>query len=156
MPSYEDKFKHFLREKNLKYTTERKEIIQSLVVLKDHFDAEEIYQQLKDQKSNVSLATIYRTIPLLIDSGLIMETLHYRERIVYEKIYHRKHHDHLICIHCGKMIEFYNEEVEKLQDEICRRYHFLPTEHRLGINGYCQECQVEQKKKNQLFEPEKK
>jgi Fur family transcriptional regulator, ferric uptake regulator len=139
--TYEDKFKSFLKEYNLKYTRERKEIIEAIVTLKKHFNAEEIHQQLRKHKSHVSLATVYRTIPLLVNSGLIMETLHCREKVVYEKIYNKKHHDHLICINCGKIIEFYNEDVEKLQDEICRRYHFLPTEHRLGIKGYCQECQ---------------
>lgn len=146
MLSYSEKFKYFLKEKHLKYTNERKEIVQAIVSLNKHFNAEEIYQQLRSGGSNVSLATVYRTIPLLIDSGLIMETLHCRDKVVYEKVYNKKHHDHLICINCGKIIEFHSEEVEKLQDEICQKYHFLPTEHRLGIKGYCQECQKKLKK----------
>jgi len=145
LSNYEETFKSFLKENNLKYTTERKEIIEAVIRLEKHFNAEEIHQQLRKNKSNVSLATVYRTIPLLIDSGLIMETLHCREKVVYEKIYNKKHHDHLICINCGKIIEFYNEDVEKLQDEICHKYHFLPTEHRLGIKGYCQKCQEQLK-----------
>lgn len=141
MLSYKERFKYFLKEKNLKYTPERKEIIEAVVTLKNHFDAEDIYRQLRKQKSEVSLATIYRTIPLLIDSGLMIETLHCRDKVLYEKIYNRRHHDHMICIHCGKIIEFYNEDVEKLQDKICRINQFLATEHRLGIKGYCRECQ---------------
>ncbi|KUK50224.1 MAG: Transcriptional regulator [candidate division TA06 bacterium 32_111] len=141
MLSYKERFKYFLKERNLKYTPERKEIIEAIVKLQKHFDAEDIYKQLRKQKSNVSLATIYRTIPLLIDSGLIIETLHCRDKVLYERIYNKKHHDHLVCINCGKIIEFYNGEVEKLQDEICRKYQFVATEHRLGIKGYCKECQ---------------
>jgi len=139
--SYKERFKCFLKERDLKYTPERKEIIEAIVELQNHFNAEDIYQQIRKQKSNVSLATIYRTIPLLIDSGLIIETLHCRDKVLYEKIYNKRHHDHLVCINCGKIIEFYNEDVVKLQDEICNEYHFVATEHRLGIKGYCKECQ---------------
>ena len=139
--SYKERFKYFLKERDLKYTPEREEIIEAIVKLQKHFDAEDIYQQLRKQKSDVSLATVYRTIPLLVDSGLIMETLHCREKVLYEKIYNKRHHDHMVCINCGKIIEFYNEDVEKLQDEICRKYQFVPTEHRLGIKGYCLKCQ---------------
>ena len=141
MLSYKERFKYFLKERDLKYTPEREEIIEAIVKLQKHFDAEDIYQQLRKQKSDVSLATVYRTIPLLVDSGLIMETLHCREKVLYEKIYNKRHHDHMVCINCGKIIEFYNEDVEKLQDEICHKYQFIATEHRLGIKGYCKECQ---------------
>lgn len=141
MLSYEERFRFFLKERNLKYTPERKEIITAIISINRHFNAEDIFQQLRKLKSNASLATVYRTIPLLIDSGLIMETLHYREKIIYEKIYNKQHHDHMVCIYCGKIIEFYNEDVEKLQDEICHKYDFLPNEHHLGIKGYCRECQ---------------
>jgi Fur family transcriptional regulator, ferric uptake regulator len=139
--SYKEIFKLFLKKKDLKYTPERKEIIEAIIKLQKHFDAEDIYQQLRKNKSDVSLATVYRTIPLLIDSGLIVETLHCRDKVLYEKSYNKKHHDHLVCINCGKIIEFYNEDVERLQDEICRKYQFVATEHRLGIKGYCKECQ---------------
>ncbi len=141
MLSYKERFKYFLKERDLKYTPEREEIIEAIVKLQKHFDAEDIYQQLRKQKSDVSLATVYRTIPLLVDSGLIMETLHCREKVLYEKIYNKRRHDHMVCINCGKIIEFYNEDVEKLQDEICHKYQFVATEHRLGIKGYCKECQ---------------
>jgi len=147
--SYKEKFKIFLKERDLKYTTERKEILEAIIQLQNHFDADEIYQQLRKHQSNVSLATVYRTIPLLINSGFIVETLHFKEKVLYEKIYNRKHHDHLVCINCGEIIEFYNEDVEKIQDRICQAHQFIATEHRLGIKGYCKKCQEKMKK---LFE----
>jgi Fur family ferric uptake transcriptional regulator len=79
---------------------------------------------------------------------LINETLHCREKVAYEKVYKKQHHDHLICINCGKIIEFYNEKVEELQNEICKINHFYPIEHRLGIKGYCKEC-IKKIRKNQ-------
>jgi len=156
LSNYQERFKYFLKKRNLKYTPERKEIIKAIVTLKKHFDAEDIYQRLRKQNSDVSLATVYRTIPLLIESGLIVETLHCREKILYEKIYNKRHHDHMVCINCGKIIEFYNEDVERLQNEICQKHQFTPTEHRLGIKGYCKECKnklkdkIQQKEENEI------
>ena len=141
MFKYKDKFKGFLKERDLKYTPERNEIVEAIIKLQNHFDAEDIYKQLREHNSNVSLATVYRTIPLLIDCGLITETFHCRDKVLYEKIYNKRHHDHLVCINCGKIIEFYNEDVEVLQNEICQNDQFLATEHRLEIKGYCKECQ---------------
>ncbi|MDD4363144.1 MAG: Fur family transcriptional regulator [Atribacterota bacterium] len=152
LATYKEKFKIFLKEKDLKYTIERKEIIEVIIKLQNHFDADEIYQQLRKHQSNVSLATVYRTIPLLIDSGLIMETLHFKEKVLYEKIYNRKHHDHLICVNCGEIIEFYDEDVEKMQNRICQAHQFVATEHRLGIKGYCKKCQEKMKKAIQKIE----
>jgi len=154
--TYKEKFKSFLKERDLKYTPEREEIIEVIIKLQNHFDADDIYNQLKRHKSDVSLATVYRTIPLLIESSLIIETLHCREKILYEKIHNKRHHDHMVCINCGKIIEFYNENVERLQNEICQKYQFTPTEHRLGIKGYCKECKnklkdkIHQKEENEI------
>jgi len=101
---YEEQFKYFLKEKRLKYTKERKKIIKAITVIQKHFAAEDIHQQIRKQKSRVSLATVYRTIPLLIESGLITETLYRGEKVVYEKIYNKPHHDHMVCLSCGKII----------------------------------------------------
>lgn len=152
MAIYEEQFKYFLKEKRLKYTKERKKIIKAITVIQKHFAAEDIHQQIRKQKSRVSLATVYRTIPLLIESGLITETLYRGEKVVYEKIYNKPHHDHMVCLSCGKIIEFSNEKVEKLQEDICQQNCFIPIEHYLEIKGYCQECQdkLKSKTKNKL------
>jgi len=136
----EQKFKEFLRSKELKYTSERKLIIKTIFSFNKHFDIEELFERLRKQGNNVSRATIYRTIPLLVQSGLITETLHCQDKTSYENIFNKKHHDHLVCINCGKIIEFYNEKIEKLQEEVCRQHNFVPIEHRLGIKGYCEDC----------------
>ena len=140
MALYQEQFKSFLKNNHLKYTKERKELLRAVALLKDHFHAEDIYQQVKKQKTNVSLATVYRTIPLLLASGLITETLSGGDKVVYEKIYNKPHHDHMVCLNCGKIIEFTSPEVERLQKGICQEYSFTPTEHRLELKGYCQTC----------------
>jgi len=147
---YEKQFKYFIKRNNLKYTKERKEVLKAIAMLRDHFHVEDIHQQVRKQKSNVSLATVYRTIPLLIDSGLITETLYSGEKVVYEKIYNKPHHDHMVCLSCGRVIEFTSQEVGKIQNNICQNHSFLPTEHRLEIKGYCHTCW--EKLKNKIKE----
>jgi Fur family ferric uptake transcriptional regulator len=136
----EQKFEEFLKSKELKYTSERKSIVKAMFSFYKHFDVEELFEKLRKQGNNVSRATIYRTIPLLIQSGLITETLRCQDKISYENVFNKKHHDHLLCVKCGKIIEFYNEKIEKLQEEVCRQHNFVPIEHRLGIKGYCEDC----------------
>jgi Fur family ferric uptake transcriptional regulator len=137
------KFEEFLKSKEFKYTSERKLILNATLSFHNHFDVEELFERLRKQGNNVSRATIYRTIPLLIQSGLITETLHCQDKTSYENIFNKKHHDHLVCVKCGKTIEFFDERIEKLQEEVCRQHNFVPTEHRLGIKGYCEDCYKE-------------
>ena len=143
MITTKQKFEEFLRSKELKYTSERKFIRKAIFSFNKHFDVEELFERLRKQGNNVSRATIYRTIPLLIQSGLITETLHCQDKTSYENIFNKKHHDHLVCVKCGKTIEFFDERIEKLQEEVCRQHNFVPTEHRLGIKGYCEDCYKE-------------
>lgn len=140
MITEEQKFEEFLKLKELKYTSERKFILKAIFSFNKHFDVEELFEKLREQGNHISRATIYRTIPLLLQNGLITEGLHCQGKTSYENIFNKKHHDHLICINCGKITEFYNEKIEKLQEEVCRQHNFVLIEHRLGIKGYCEDC----------------
>ncbi|MCD6413544.1 MAG: transcriptional repressor [Elusimicrobia bacterium] len=143
-------FKEFLKGRGLKFTPERKAVLREVFSLHRHFDAETLYQELYRKKVRISRASVYRTLPLLVKSGLIAETLRCQGKTSYEHIYGHGHHDHMLCIGCGKVIEFRSEKIEKLQNEICRRHGFKPVEHRLGIKGYCRECQRKIKMKKKL------
>lgn len=140
MTNIEQQFEEFLKSKELKYTSERKLILEAIFFFHKHFDVEELFERLRKQGDDVSRATIYRTIPLLLQSGLIAETFRCQNKVSYENIFNKRHHDHLLCIKCGKIIEFYNRKIEELQEEVCREYNFVPVEHRLGIKGYCKDC----------------
>lgn len=136
----DDRFKDHLSSKGLRSTPERKLILEEIFSFHKHFDVEELFQRLRRKGRSVSRATIYRTLPLLIESGLVREALRSQDRIRYEHIFGREHHDHLFCIKCGRVIEFKEKGVEALQDAICKRYWFKSVEHRLGIRGYCKAC----------------
>ena len=142
----EEKFKEFLKLRELKYTSERKLILKAIVSFHKHFNIDDLFERLCKQGDYVSRATIYRTIPLLLQSGLITEAIRCQDKISYENIFNKKHHDHLLCIECGKTIEFCNEKIERLQNEVCKKYDFVPIEHRLGIKGHCKDCYKKLKK----------
>jgi len=145
MNSYEDEFRNYLKERGLKFTPERQLILKGVFSLHKHFDIDQLWEKLHRKDRRLSRATIYRTLPLLVECNLIQETLRCQGRVQYEHIFGHEHHDHLVCLKCGKIIESREERIEKLQEEICKRYHFKAVEHRLGIRGYCQKCQNKMK-----------
>jgi Fur family ferric uptake transcriptional regulator len=144
----EDKFKSYLKKKGLKFTPERKLILKEIFSLHKHFDVEDLFGRLRKKDKRISRATIYRTLPLLVQSGLIREALRRRDKVYYEHIFGHRHHDHLVCVKCGKTVEYVDKRIGKLQNEVCRKYGFRSVEHRLGIKGYCRKCQ--DKIKNRL------
>ncbi|MBZ0157843.1 MAG: transcriptional repressor [Alphaproteobacteria bacterium] len=134
------KFMDFLSLKGFKVTREREEIINEILTMKGHFDPDELYLRLKTKGLKVSRASVYRTIPLLVESGLIEQVERVDKHAHYEKVSENSHHDHLICIKCGKVIEFYSPTLEMLQDEVCAKEKFKKVRHNLEIFGYCENC----------------
>ncbi len=140
-------FRDYLKVRGLKFTPERRLILEGIISLSGHFDIEKLYDKLHQKTREISLATIYRTLPHLIKAGLIKEVMRCQDKPQYERSFGFPHHDHLVCINCGKIFEFKDDEIERLQDRVCRRFDFRPTEHRLGIRGYCKNCQSKFKKR---------
>jgi Fur family ferric uptake transcriptional regulator len=139
MDETDDGVRNYLYGKKLQWTAQRELILQEVLRSRGHFDAEELVARLRGGSRKVSRATVYRTLPRLRECGLIREAFRRDGRWQYERI--RGHHDHMLCIRCGRIIEFKEDEIERLQDEVCCRYGFKPLEHRMGIQGICRECQ---------------
>jgi Fur family ferric uptake transcriptional regulator len=133
-------FRQFIKRKGLRNTPEREIIIEEIFLNHDHFDVEELYMRLRSKNRNISRASIYRTIPLLIESGLIKEVFFENGHLHYEHIYGHEHHCHLRCICCGVIVEFSEDEIFRIQDQIGKRHGFTVTSHRLEIMGYCPDC----------------
>jgi Fur family ferric uptake transcriptional regulator len=133
----EDKFGEYLKSKELKFTPKRRAILKEIFSFRGHFNVDQLYERLGRQ---ISRATIYRTLSLLVKSGLIEEIFRCLDKTSYEHIFGYPHHDHMLCIKCGKVIEFREDKIEKLQKAVCERYNFKSVEHRLVIKGYCREC----------------
>lgn len=135
-----EKFAEFILGKGLKSTKKRNEILDEVLKTEGHFDPDELYIRLKQKGSKVSRASIYRTLHLLVESGFIEEVERVDKHAHYERVSSDSHHDHMICMKCGKVIEFFSPTLEMLQDEICLKEKFHKVRHSLEIFGYCEQC----------------
>lgn len=121
-------------EKGMRMTEQRRVIARVLSGAEDHPDVEEVYRRATGIDSNISIATVYRTVRLFEEAG-ILERHDFRDgRARYEPV-PDEHHDHLIDLETGKVIEFHNDEIERLQTEIARKLGFRLVDHRLELYG---------------------
>lgn len=135
----EKSFSDFLEKKDLKLTSQRRTILQQ--AMRDgHFSAEDLLKYSKKADPTVSKATVYRTLALLKESSVLEEQDFGDGKKLYERSQGRKHHDHLICIRCGNIIEFENEAIETLQDSEAKKHNFKIVYHSLKLFGFCQNC----------------
>jgi len=134
-------FLTFLKEQGLKWTSGREEVFREAFSTEGHFEPEELAYRLRKKGSRISKATVYRTLPLLVKAGLIKEVIHGEKHHHYEHIHGDSLHDHLVCLKCGKIVEFAEESLKKIEEQICEKYHFRPEKIVVEIFGYCKNCQ---------------
>lgn len=137
----EQVFVDYVKQKNLKTSSQRQRILSVFLKSTKHLTADELYHRVKEVSPRVGYATIYRTLKLFSESGLCRELKCEDGVTRYEALYGHAHHDHLICTKCGKFIEVVHPQIEKLQDEIARKEGFLLSRHRLELYGLCRNCQ---------------
>lgn len=131
-----------LRNAGMRVTSPRMKILKILEQEEHHFTADEIYQELLLQGENIGLATVYRVLMQFVEAGLAERNFFVEGKAVFE--YHRRdHHDHLVCVKTGKVVEFYDEEIEARQKEIATEHGFELTNHKLIMFGYFEEETVE-------------
>ena len=118
-----------LKSEGLRYTDQRQAIWDEIRNSSEHRDAEDIYLKLKEGKVKVSRATVYRTIDVLVKNRLVRKMDVGEGRSLYEPRLDDEHHDHMICLDTGDIIEFYNEELEDLQDNIAKKHGYKVVRH---------------------------
>jgi Fur family ferric uptake transcriptional regulator len=133
-------FIQFLELRGQRLTNERNAVLQKAFSCKGHFDPENLYLDMKKKGMKASRASVYRTLNLLCECGLLEKVSKTDHGTIYEHTFGHQHHDHMLCIRCGKLIEFYSERIERLQEEICRERDFVGKSHTLEIRGYCKKC----------------
>src|SRR5271156_6224635 len=131
-----------LKDRGLKSTAQRDDIARCFFGFGRHISAEELYTQVKRINPHVGYATIYRTLRLLKECELVSERHFDEGQARYEAISDH-HHDHFICERCGKIIEFENEGIERLQQAVARQIGALLTRHKMELYGLCAECRAE-------------
>ncbi len=140
MDSTTEHFKKFLRSHGLKFTPERQVVLEEAFNIHDHFEAEDLLLSIRQNKLRVSRGTIYRTLDLLVESGLVRKVAFIDKHTHYEHVYGHKHHEHLICLCCGKVIEFYREDMENSLTAVCEKNNFSIKSHKVEVLGYCKDC----------------
>ncbi len=134
------RFQDFLQQQGLKLTSERTALVREIFSTHYHFEADELLFKMKEKSVKISRATVYRTLELLVKSGMVRRVHLGEDHYHYEHVTGNSHHDHLICTTCGAVIEFHDEVLEQRQREICERKKITPTFHNLQILGVCDAC----------------
>jgi len=129
-----DRVEKLCIEKGMRMTDQRRVIAQVLSMAHDHPDVEELYRRAHDVDQHISIATVYRTVRLFEDAGIIARHDFRDGRSRYEEAPDH-HHDHLIDMKTGKVIEFMDDEIEALQEAIARRLGYRLVDHRLELYG---------------------
>lgn len=135
-----DRFRAFLRDRKLPVTSQRLAIADLLLHAPGHLSAEDVAAQLIEKGHDVGLATIYRTLDLLVTSGLVLERDFGEGFRRFEAAREVPHHYHLTCTVCGSVTEFFDERVEDLIRTNAKARGFVPSRHRLLVHGTCRHC----------------
>ena len=130
-----------LKKEGLRYTSQRQAVWDEIKSNEDHRDAEEIYSALRKNNLNVSRATVYRTIDVLYKNNLIRKIELGDSPAKYENKVNSEHHDHIICVQCGKIEEFVDETIETRQDAIIDKMGLKMIRHIHQLFVLCKDCQ---------------
>ena len=136
-----NRFKEALKKEGLKYTPQRTAVLEEIIKDKGHRESEEIYLALKKSGQHVSRATVYRTMDILVNNGFARKMNLGDGRARYESKVNSPHHDHLVCMDCGLIVEFMDQQIEDLQDKIAIQYNFQLKRHIHQLFGICKKCQ---------------
>jgi Fur family ferric uptake transcriptional regulator len=145
MPSHgklaaKEKFRTFLEGRSLRITAQRQAIIDTVFSTEEHFTAEQLLEWARHRDRSVSRATVYRTLPLLTQSGLVKELDFGKDRKIYDPNYaDHPNHNHIICNDCSKIVEFESERIERIECEISEKLGFSVQSQRVQIHGDCEQ-----------------
>jgi len=135
-----DRFREYLATQGLRLTRQRESVARALAGARDHLSADELAEELRRQ--GVSKSTVYRTLQLLVGAGLAEGQDYGDGRLYYEWMVGRQHHDHLVCLSCGQLIEFHSPDIEKLQGRVAGAHDFDVVSHTHKLFGYCGQCRA--------------
>ena len=139
-------FLDFMSRKGLNTTSQRRVIAEAFFELPGHHSLEEFYQYILGRDPGIGQTTVYRTLKLLCDAGLATE-IHFSDGITrYEVARSDSHHDHIVCLSCGKIVEICDQRIEKLQRELAEKHGFSLNGHVHNLYGLCADCRAAESK----------
>ena len=135
-----EKFDQYAARKGLRRTGQRDKVLDVFLSTERHVTVQELYDLTRKKYKGIGYATVARTVRLMQDSGICRQVDFGDGSLRYEHKYGHDHHDHLICLNCGKFEEIYSPKLEKIQDELVKKYNYVQEKHKLDIFGYCPKC----------------
>lgn len=137
-----NKLEQYIRKNALRWTSQRETIAQAMFNAGQHLTTEQLFRKIHRKHPEIGYATVARTLHLLVDAG-VCEQIDISDGVMrFETTKDQEHHDHLICTRCGKFIEVFSPELEKLQAKLVKKYGFIETSHKLQIFGTCADCRA--------------
>jgi Fur family ferric uptake transcriptional regulator len=130
-------FEELLKKEGLKVTAQRLLVAEKIFSLHSHFTAESLSDMFKDKRDEISKATIYRILTIMVDANLLVEHDFGKDYKYYEHILGHEHHDHIICLDCNRIVEFFEPRIEELQEQIASKNGFTIKGHRLNLYANC-------------------
>jgi len=136
----EEVLSEYLSRTNMRETSQRRIILRAFMSTETHLTVDDLYRIVAKENPSIGYSTVYRTLKLLSACGLARRVQLTDGKSLYEHNFNHKHHDHLVCMSCGKIIEVESPEIEQLQDKLVKEHYFTPQWHRLEIFGICSQC----------------
>lgn len=133
-------FLRYTKDKNLRDTKQREEILDTFLRIDKHLTADELYETVKKIDFKIGFATVYRTLRLMCECDLASEIKIGSDKARYEHKFWHEHHDHLICTKCGRFVKVVDPEIERLQERMAKLHGFYSERHRMELYGICKRC----------------
>ncbi len=134
------RFEQFVAHESLRHTEQRDHVLDVFLATERHVTVQELYDLVRKKHKGIGYATVARTLKLMCDSGVCRQVDFGDGSLRYEHKYGHEHHDHLICLKCGKFEEIYSPKLEKIQGELVKKYDYVQEKHKLDIFGFCPKC----------------
>jgi len=133
-------FNDYVIGKGMKHSGQRQDVLMTFLKTEKHLTADELFRLVKKKNPSIGVATVYRTLKLICESGIGRELRLGNDSVLYEHNYKHEHHDHLICTECGKFTEVVDPEIERLQEKLAKEAGFKLQRHKMLLYGICREC----------------
>ena len=144
-----EKFEQYVAMRGLRRTEQRERVLKVFLCTEKHVTIQELYDLVRKKHKGIGYATVARTVKLMCESGIGRQVDFSDGSLRYEHKFGHEHHDHLICLKCGQFKEIFSKRLEKIQDELVKRYGYVQEKHKLDIFGLCPKCaKTEVKKKS--------
>jgi Fur family ferric uptake transcriptional regulator len=129
------------KRRGVRWTSQRQVIVEQFLLAGEHLTADELHHRAREVDPAIGAATVYRTLNLLVEIGVAERVRLGGGSASFEPVLGRQHHDHLICLACGTVVEFHDDAIERRQATIVKKHGYVVRHHRLEIFGVCPRCQ---------------